>query len=101
MKIVINTCFGGFSLSKAAFEFAKAKGYSWADGERCYNNDFYPDVERNNPELVYLVEELGTDIAGSCLGTKLCIITVPDDANWYIDNYDGVETVKEPHRVWG
>jgi len=30
----------------------------------------------------------------------LKIVEVPDDANWYIAEYDGLEHVAERHRTW-
>ena len=31
---------------------------------------------------------------------QLRIVDIPDDVNWYIDDYDGIETVREHHRTW-
>ena len=32
--------------------------------------------------------------------SELKIVEVPDDVNWYIEEYDGMEHVAERHRTW-
>jgi hypothetical protein len=32
--------------------------------------------------------------------SELKVVDVPDDANWYIEEYDGMEHVAERHRTW-
>lgn len=93
MKVVINTCFGGFSLSAVAVARLKALGHATADHGFSYSH-----VERDHPDLVQLVEELGHAAAGDC--SKLKIVEVPDDVDWEIDEYDGLERVVESHRSW-
>ena len=92
MKVVINTSFGGFSLSEAAIErFCELDGLNPAD--------FYPQmVERNDPNLVQVVQELGVD--AETLYSELKIVEVPDDVKWHIHEYDGMEHVAEDHRTW-
>ena len=31
---------------------------------------------------------------------ELKIVEIPDDVNWYVEEYDGKEHVAELHRVW-
>lgn len=92
MKVVINTCFGDFSLSEAAISrFCELDGLNPAD--------FYPQmVERNDPNLVQVVQELG--VAAETPYSELKIVEVPDDVKWHIHEYDGVEHVAEDHRIW-
>lgn len=90
MKIVINSCYGGFGLSKAAYAFL---GIKW-DG---YGYKF--DDERANPELVKCVETLGDKANGSCANLK--VVEIPDGIEWEIDEYDGYEHIAEKHRTWG
>ena len=56
------------------------------------------DIERDDPILVQVVEELGKKADGqyACLG----IAEIPDDVEWVIDEYDGLEWVAEKHRTW-
>lgn len=48
--------------------------------------------------MIKVLEELGDDANGDF--AEIEIVDVPDDANVYIDNYDGMETVEEKHRSW-
>lgn len=86
MKVVINTCFGGFSLSKDACDYLGIeKGECW---------DYY----RADPKLVECVEVLGRLADGPF--SQLAIIEIPDDVEWKIADYDGIEWVEELHRWW-
>lgn len=107
MKVVINRCFGGFDLSTEAHALiAKRKGWQHAcddyDNDYWYNANSKPvyssDLERTDSDLVEVVEELGSKANGTHADLK--IVTVPDDVNWYIDDYDGMEIVNEKHRSW-
>lgn len=56
------------------------------------------DFERTDPTLVSVVEDLGEQASYSY--SKLCVVEIPDDVDWYIEDYDGMETIHERHRVW-
>lgn len=56
------------------------------------------DIERTDPVLVQVVNELG-DLVNSRY-SELKIVDIPDDVNWEIAEYDGVEWVAEVHRTW-
>ena len=56
------------------------------------------DIERDDPILIQLVEEMGGKANGS--HAKLKIVEIPADVNWEIDEYDGWESVDEVHRSW-
>jgi len=132
MKIVINNCYGGFSLShKAEIEYAKRKGITlYAYVSDYSNKKIHPwdgtgkepfflnyttkeietyedlnkyyyysrDVDRSDPDLVAVVEELGEEANGDC--AKLKIVEIPDGVDWIIKEYDGMEWVAEVHRTW-
>jgi len=89
MKVVKNSCYGGYSLSEEAYKYLDLP---W-DG---YGDEF--ENHRENPRLVEVVETLGNKASGRC--ANLRIVEIPDDAEWYIDEYDGWETVREKHRTW-
>jgi len=56
-------------------------------------------LERNNLVLVQVVEELGSGRAsGGC--SALEVVDIPDDIEYEIDDYDGIESVHEAHRSW-
>jgi hypothetical protein len=136
MKVVINRCYGGFSLSVEAMElYAKkiskavypeqvnayftqywlvpeeerVKPINWNKAsikqkteynrkieEQMINNR---NFERHDPILVEVVEELGEKASGQF--ADLEIIEIPDDVEYTIQEYDGVEWVAEKHRTWG
>ena len=64
------------------------------------NKDYFDtdSIERNDPVLVSVVLKLGESADGSC--AKLKIVVIPDDVNWEIKDYDGMETIEEKHRSW-
>lgn len=124
-KYVINKCYGGFGLSKKALLRAYELGWKGKDalkffGTRqklkneiskpsdwrilvenntivLYGGDFSDD--HSNPFLVQEVEELGEDANGEY--AKLHIVEVPNDVEVEIDEYDGVETIRERSRYFG
>jgi len=107
MKIVINRDYGGFGLSEEAHAFiAKRKGWTHAcddwDNDYWYSEPGKPvhssDLLRNDPDLVAAVETLGENANGRYADLK--IVTVPDNVDWYINEYDGLEKVYEKHRSW-
>jgi len=57
------------------------------------------DIERNDPVLVHVVEELGEEANNQY--SELKIVEIPDDVQWEIEEYDGCETIHEVHRTWG
>lgn len=58
------------------------------------------DMSRDDSDLVKVVEELGRD-AGSQFCRSIVIVEVPDNIDWYVDQYDGgSEFVREHHRTW-
>jgi hypothetical protein len=92
IKIVINNCHGGFGLSDEAHNrFRENKGITDP-----YH--FAGDIPRDDPDLIRIVEEMGEEANGEC--AKLKIVEIPDDVNWYVEEYDGCEWVAERHRTW-
>lgn len=125
VKVVINTCYGGFSLSSKAteaflarkgqechwFRLLPAKGTlvpqpagnddlfssSFTDAEG--TNSFYSgDIVRDDPDLVAVVEEMGVEANGR--HAQLKVVEIPDGVTWHIEEYDGREWVSEAHQTW-
>lgn len=93
MKIVINTCFGGFELSPDGLaRYKELSGVLDVTGYSARN------IRRDDKHLVQTVEELG-GLASSWY-SALHVVEIPDDINWKITEYDGAETVEECHRSW-
>ena len=150
-KIVVNKCFGGYSLSpKAIKRMAELNGkecyfFKGGIGDRNYeeikienisnqstlfftaftvrdpknhlfegrdkdgsyksSNESYDKISlpsrpenRSNPILIKVVEELGDEANGSC--AELEIVEIPEDVEYEIDEYDGIESIHEVHRSW-
>ena len=105
MKIVINKCFGGFRLSqKALQELQKCndKLVDESDGSGIFHDsgELYAseDLERNNPDLIRIIEQLGSEANG--YSAELTIVEIPDNVKWVIMEYDGQEWVAEQHRCY-
>lgn len=114
MKIVINRGFASFNLSEAAILlYAKKKNLNLvkdkknSDSNYCNfyinqiaDDSFFSvfDIKRDDPALVETVETLGQEANGRY--SKLKIIDIPDDVDWCIQEYDGLEWIAEKHRTW-
>ena len=111
-KIVINTCWGGFSLSDDAMRrYAELKKLKLLEEVNDYGdvsfylNEVHEDsyfsywsIDRDDPHLIQVVEEMGEESYGSY--SVLKILEIPDDVKWEIDDYDGREHIAEKHRKW-
>jgi len=111
MKIVINRCIGGFSLSeKAVMRYAEIKGLKLIPHHGVHRQHYYIDqgpnkeyfsdlyIQRNDPVLIQVVEELVKDADG--FAAELKVVEIPDDIEWHITDYDGIEHIAENHRTW-
>lgn len=114
MKIVINKCYGGFSLSGEAIvlygkkkglkiiavqdEFVKSLIHCYLDKVKDENYFSERDIKRNDPALVEVVDELGEKADGYFSDLK--IVEIPDDVKWIIEEHDGKEWIAEDHRRW-
>lgn len=92
MKIVINSCYGGFGLSDKAMEMIVEKDPS-------LKNSSHYDIPRDHPALIEAIEILGEKANGK--RAKLKIVSIPFQMEWIIDEYAGIENVAEKHRTWG
>ena len=121
MKVAINSCYGGFSLSDEAFEklltrmgieFVKVEDMEYkslgithyyrkgmVDKDEGYLSHYdFTNNNRASEDLIAVIEELGEAANGRCADIK--IVEVPDDVRWTIEEYDGNEWVAEVHRTW-
>lgn len=80
MKLVINTCYGGFGLSDKALSILGVDNWE------------LHDMPRNNAQLVEVVETLGEEADGR--HAQLEVVEIPDDAtDFCVMDYDGLECV--------
>ena len=102
MKIVINRCYGGFGLSKVALDKYIAENRidpgKWNETWGFYNNFQDNCIDRADPVLVRIVEELGDEASG--VYSELKVVDIPDGVRYTIEEYDGREWVAEVHRTW-
>jgi len=90
MKIIINTVYGGFGLSQKAFDY-----YNKLSGG---NQKCEWHIDRDDPYLIQVVEEMGDTANGGLSALK--VVEIPDDVEWEIEEYDGAEHIAEKHRTW-
>ena len=77
MKVVVNHCYGGFSLPD---DFCKK-----------YNLERYTNIDRTDPRLIEYVEKHPEQRFNF---SKLAVVEVPDEAtDWEINDYDGSENI--------
>lgn len=123
MKILVNRCYGGFGISDKAFEeylnrtgqvFYKRKSkWSPLDSFDYYNVSLEEydkirdeeilylsasDIERTDPILIQIIEEMGEESYGFC--SQLEVVEIPDGIEYTIEEYDGDEHIAEAHRTW-
>jgi len=113
-RVVINDQHGGFGLShEAKVKYLTLSGIAFTledqpDRDTQFKkgplimvrgHEYWErDIDRDDPVLVKVVQEMGADASGE--HAKLKIIEIPADVDWQIDEYDGSEWVAEKHRVW-
>lgn len=98
-KIVLNRCYGGFSLSKDVKSMYKNATRDVIRPTGWFSDQ---DIPRDDPTLIDIIEKIGLEKAGGGFA-KLQIIEIPEDVaedGWIIQDYDGVEWVAEKHRTW-
>jgi hypothetical protein len=118
MKVVINRCYGGFGLSEEGVKrYAEIKGitlystkekgfvhYSTmpANSEEELNKNYwsYRYIQRNDPALVQVVEELGKKAGDGFAELEIIDIPFDSDKGWHIEEYDGMESIHEDHQTW-
>jgi len=101
MKIVINKCYGGFGLTKAVFD---ELGIEYDEYGYINNEDLGIQTDdymayRASPKLIAAIEKVGIKESTAPLA-ELAVVEIPDDVDWEIDEYDGIETIHEKHRSW-
>jgi hypothetical protein len=102
VKVAINKCYGGFSVSKAVFDFLEIEwdGYGYLQNEnfgKVGMEDY--DAWRSHPKLIEAIEHIGCEKASGSLA-QIEVVTIPDGVKWEIDDYDGIESIHEQHRSW-
>jgi len=91
-KILINRSYGGFGISDETIQkYCSIKNIDWH-----YSIKY--DISRDDPVLIALIEEMKEQANGKY--SELKIVEIPDDMEWHIAEYDGLEWVAENHRTF-
>lgn len=112
MEIVINSCFGRFGISREALHLLRKMGNKTAleetdIGEKWpglneirepFLNLFCREINRTDKQLITVIKKIKEK--ANAPRSELKIIKIPDNVEWEIDNYDGLETVHEKHNSW-
>lgn len=61
------------------------------------HNLYNKDIDRTDPALVQVVEELGKTANGMC--AKLTIVDLPTGTLYRIDEYDGYESIETNNNI--
>jgi len=101
MKIVVNRCYGGFSVSGAVLKELglKQDRYGYISNEDLGIKSDNGHAYRADPRLIEAIEKIGEEKSSGSLAA-LRIKHIPDGVDWEIDEYDGIETIHEKHRSW-
>ena len=97
MKVVINSCYGGYGLSLKACEYLGLDEKEKELARKFGCSSAYCD-DRTNAKLVECVEKLGEEANGQFANLK--VVEIPDGVKYDISDYDGIETIEECHRSW-
>lgn len=84
-KVVINTCFGIFSLSREAED--------WLNINYNIKPSDYFDLTRHDPRLIECVETLGSEANGPF--SELTVVKIPGN-KYKIEEHDGLESIITP-----
>lgn len=104
IKVVHNTCHGGAALTPIALLRMVQRGSEWAMDVLSRSEDHFSKygyeltkINRHDPILVSVVEELGSNAASAAM-SKLEISIVKGN-QYRIEEYDGWEKVVEPQDI--
>lgn len=106
VRIILSTSVSGFWFSKIGLKRLAELGYEEAkeyidspdevDGVLYYYGGI--NIDRDNPLLLQLVDELGDSMLED---GKVVVIEIPDDVDWIVDQYEGgQEFIREKSRHW-
>ena len=79
--------------------WGKDNEYSFPENFTDYSNLAY-EIDRDDPVMISVVEKLGKKANAVFPPAHIVVIEIPDDVEWIIEGYDGLEWVAEKHRHW-
>ncbi len=107
-KVILNKCYGGFDVSEEGYRlYCQKKGLPcrFYRGS-CYTDGLKDGVRpksdrdclllyeeyREDPTLIEVVEELGEKANTNF--SELEVVEIPGGMDYYVDDYDGIETLR-------
>ena len=129
MKILINTCYGGYSLShEAMLRYAELKGiavYPESNLSGLYTYWLVPESQRVKQTNFYAMSQKEREASNALLDNRefrtdptmiqvveelgdkangrfaeLKVIEIPEGVDYTIEEYAGMEHIAEVHRTW-
>lgn len=88
MKILYNTCYGGFGFSH---DFINEFNRRYPEEEPI--NSEHDEERRSDPKVIQLFEIMGSSLASGHYAS-LNVKTIPDGVQWSVSEYDGMERIK-------
>src|SRR5262245_13946388 len=109
MKIVLSRSAGAFSHSEAAVTKILSKhnlqNHNKNSADPSYRQTRRPVelsrgivIDRDDPHLISVVEELGRGVNGP--NAELAVVTIPDGVDWAIGDVVGIEFVSADGKIW-
>lgn len=94
MKVIINRKHGGIAFSDEILAAYRAEV-----GVEIWANKSW----RTDEVMIRLLGEFGdkaSEYYDNWALSRFAVVEIPDDVEWVIQDYDGVEWVAEVHRTW-
>ena len=63
-----------------------------------YSSQYKEQYSRTDPDLILAIETLKDKASGN--SSKLAIVKIPNNIEWKISEYDGLEQIEEKHISW-
>lgn len=95
-KVLINKCYGGFSVSESILHILGVDCSHLDPAD--FGHDSIEEL-RTDKNLIAVIEKQGLE-ESSGKWAELKIVEIPDDVEFTIEGYDGLEWVAEKHRTW-
>ena len=92
MKIVINRCYGGFTVSE---DFLKEYNIPYTKTFFAHATE---SIERTDPRLIEYIETHGSEMASGPY-SRLIVVNVPKGTKYRITEYDGYEGIETEHDI--
>ena len=90
MKVVIYTNYGGFCVPEELWEEVGCNSHNNCGQEWT--------IDRTDKRLIEAIEARACNNCGEWKDFK--VVTIPDDVEYTIKEYDGMEHIAEVHRTW-